>query len=179
MDSHRFDAFARMLTDGRSRRGLVRLLAGLALGVLVSSRPEESWAESGKCKKKCGPCQKCDRGKCEKKNGKTRRKPGKCKPKANGTPCTSGVCQDGICDCAPGQQRSGGVCATPPNCVGQNQLCTQGVTSCCSNTCFDPCVSCEPACACSTTGEACNTSADCCGSPGPLLTCVGFKCVAR
>ena len=36
-----------------------------------------------RCKKKCGPCKRC--------------KKGKCKPKPAGTVCTGGTCQSGTC----------------------------------------------------------------------------------
>lgn len=40
-------------------------------------------AAVAKCKKKCGPCKRC--------------KKGKCKPKPNGTTCHGGACQGGAC----------------------------------------------------------------------------------
>src|SRR5215213_248587 len=64
-----------------TRRGMTRLLGGLALGgplALLGLREAEA-----KCKKKCGPCKRC--------------KKGKCKPKPAGTACAGGTCQGGAC----------------------------------------------------------------------------------
>src|SRR5215213_4723115 len=85
MDTDAFTTLTRSLssTQPRSttRRRLTRLLGGLALGgplaLLGLSQAEAT------CKKKCGPCKRC--------------KKGKCKPKPAGTACTGGTCQNGTC----------------------------------------------------------------------------------
>src|SRR5215217_1712982 len=85
MDDGAFDGLTRSLTaslTGRTtRRGITRLLGGLALGgplTLLGLGEAEA-----KCKKSCGPCKRC--------------KKGKCKPKPAGTACAGGTCQGGSC----------------------------------------------------------------------------------
>ena len=63
-----------------TRRGITRLLAGLALGGPLDLLGVKAEA---KCKKKCGPCKRC--------------KKRKCKPKPAGAPCADGTCQSGRC----------------------------------------------------------------------------------
>ena len=85
MERDRFDALTPTLTTTGSRRGITRLLAGLtlggSLGLLRLSQAE------AKCKKTCGPCKRCTKGKC--------------KPKAAGTACAGGTCQRGRCITTP------------------------------------------------------------------------------
>ena len=105
MDSKRFDAFARRLGVAMSRRDFARVGSGALGGVVVAplgfSAGNVLAAKSGKCKKPCGVCERCDRGKCTKKNGKKHCKRGTCKPKPDGTPCCPqnciGGCQNGAC----------------------------------------------------------------------------------
>ena len=85
MDHGTLDALTRSLTDSppgsTTRRTVTRLLGGLALGgplALLGLREAEA-----KCKKKCGVCKRC--------------KKGKCKPKPAGTACAGGTCQGGAC----------------------------------------------------------------------------------
>src|SRR5215213_3578267 len=85
MDHGTLDALTRSLTDSppgsTTRRTMTRLLGGLALGgplALLGLREAEA-----KCKKKCGPCKRC--------------KKGKCKPKPAGTACAGGTCHKGTC----------------------------------------------------------------------------------
>ena len=99
MDGFHFDALARSLTIAGSRRLALAALLGGAFGRLGLTEIEAK-RTSGKCKPKCADCFKCDKGKCEKKNGKKVCKKGKCKPKAAGSPCTTfsgGVCQNETC----------------------------------------------------------------------------------
>ena len=85
MDDSAFASVSRALTTPQpgntTRRRMTRLLGGLALGA-----PLALLGRSGveaRCKKKCGPCKRC--------------KKGKCKPKRAGTACTGGTCQKGTC----------------------------------------------------------------------------------
>src|SRR5215218_6698724 len=102
MDNSSFDAATRFLTaslTGRTtRRGITRLLGGLALGgplTLLGLGEAEA-----KCKKSCGPCKRC--------------KKGKCKPKPVGTACAGGTCQ-------------GGSCVAPQSASPSAPTCTDGI----------------------------------------------------
>jgi hypothetical protein len=97
LDAQRFDTLLRSLSVAASRRGT--LAAGLSgtLGLLRLAPPHDAAAKPGKCKPKCGECEKCKKGDCEKKNGKRVCKKGRCRAKAEGAACSAGTCQDGIC----------------------------------------------------------------------------------
>ena len=115
MDATRFDTFVRVLTTRHRRRGTLPLLALLGLGLVDSDAAEA--AKSGKCKRQPGPCETCQKGKCERKHGKKTCKAGKLKPKANGTACTGGSCQSGLCVAPSGPvvpQPPGGTSPPPP-----------------------------------------------------------------
>src|SRR5215218_1775381 len=107
MDPSRFDSLVRVLATHHPRRAALPLLALLGLGLVDSDDAEA--AKSGKCKRQPGPCETCKKGKCERKHGKKTCKAGKILPKANGTACTGGSCQSGLC-VAP----SGPVVPPPP-----------------------------------------------------------------
>src|SRR5687768_16321781 len=88
-----------------------RALALALSGVLVLrglARPDDATA-GGTCKPKCAECKKCKKG----KNGKK----GKCKPKAEGTECSTGTCQSGSC-VAPA------ICTNPPSCSNGSDCCS-------------------------------------------------------
>ncbi len=83
MDPSRFDALARSLGSPASRRAAFGLLA-----VIAAIRGGD--AEAAKCKKPCGECKRCTKGKC--------------KPARDGTKCGSGLtCQKGRCRCPSGK----------------------------------------------------------------------------
>ena len=89
MNSKAFDAIARRLPLTTSRRSLARI--GLSPSGSLA-------AKSGKCKKPCGECARCDPGKCRKmQNGQKRCKRGRCKPRADFTNCSFGFCFAGAC----------------------------------------------------------------------------------
>jgi hypothetical protein len=88
MDDSHFDALSRFVESKRTRRGLARALVGLtAIGGAILARIEPAGAskpQSRKRKKACGPCKRNRRGRC--------------RPKADATPCGEcGVCLDGGC----------------------------------------------------------------------------------
>jgi hypothetical protein len=98
MNADRFAALSRSLTAvGTRRRALGVTLSGV-LGVLGLANPDEAGAaRSPRCRREPGECERCQRGRCERKDGEKRCKAGKIKPKPFGTPCTGGSCQNGQC----------------------------------------------------------------------------------
>jgi hypothetical protein len=114
VENTRFDDIARALGSLTTRRQTFGALLGGALSTLGLAQPEDvAAAKSGKCKPKCGECERCKRGDCNKKDGKTRCQKGKCKPKADETGCSVGTCQGGRCVAAPPPP-------PPPFCAGKN-----------------------------------------------------------
>ena len=102
MNSKAFDAIARRLPLTTSRRSLARIgrsiLAAAVLARIGLSPSGSFAAKSGKCKKPCGECARCDPGKCRKmQNGQKRCKRGRCKPRADFTNCSFGFCFAGAC----------------------------------------------------------------------------------
>jgi hypothetical protein len=79
MDAARFDCFARTLVGTATRRTTLGLSVAGLLGALGwdETDAKKKGKNKKKCKKKCGPCQKCKKGKCKPK-------------KAVGTPCGEG-----------------------------------------------------------------------------------------
>jgi hypothetical protein len=155
IDGDHFDTLTRGLANPASRRTALGVgLSGIlgALGVTeTAAKKHKKW-----CKKKCGPCQRC--------------KKGKCKPTAAGTLCTladgeEGTCQSGACvfTCAPGLTDCGGYCAdlqTDDNNCGA-----------CGNYCilFDPV--CQGGSCCAPTAFSCSDDEDCCSG-----NCANGKC---
>jgi hypothetical protein len=70
MNATRFDDRLRALCDAPSRRGMVRAVGGLLLGLTSIPVLNREWAGARKRKKKkkkcksCGPCRTCRKGKC-------------------------------------------------------------------------------------------------------------------
>jgi hypothetical protein len=137
MHEARFDAVAKTLGSPATRRLTLGALFAGALGVPVV--PGTRARKSGKCQPKCGACEKCKKGACDKNNGKKRCKKGKCKPKADGIDCTvpnGGICQNGRCACPGGLTNCGGRCvdsrtdetACGPACTvcATNRVCQEG-----------------------------------------------------
>jgi hypothetical protein len=62
MDDWRFDSLVKTL---RTRRSALALVAGI--GALLGVGVEHAAAK--KCKKPCGPCKRCKKGKCKPKPG--------------------------------------------------------------------------------------------------------------
>jgi hypothetical protein len=131
MDVHRFDTLVRTFSTQGSRRRLFGLLGSTALGgVLATSIADDADAKKKKCKKKCGECQRC--------------KKGKCKPKANGILCSTGFCQDGTCigegNCPPAQvcELSEICCPEPVVTSGNTEVCdpTGNLCGCTGGTTF-------------------------------------------
>lgn len=181
MDADRFDAVSRLLgATGTRRRALTALLGG-ALGLSGFSGPDEAWAASGKCKKRCGACKNCQRGKCVRTADGIRCKRGRCVSVRNGTRCAGGTCLGGRCapfptppppcrtlrqscadDCCDGLVcdrngcEPGSVCVRPLGkpCDGDDCNCSNLLQNCSDET--DTCR------ACVFPEEACQVADDCC-----------------
>ena len=124
MDADRFDTLTRSLgSAGSRRRALGAALSGALVALGVTDPDEASAARSARCRRRPGECERCDRGKCEKKDGKKRCKAGKIKAKAFGTPCSLGTCQNGACIAAATTTMAP---PTPPAPL----TCPQGLTNC-------------------------------------------------
>ena len=166
MDPDRFDTVTRFLTRAGSRRRAIAVALSAALGLGAIARPEDApAAKSGKCKPKCGECERCKRGDCDKRDGKTRCQKGKCKAKGDGTPCGAGTCQGGRCVATP-------VCSGQPNGTACGERAAGDPLRCCDGVC--------PAPTCRARGTACapgETRTDCafaCCSLG--VTCINDDC---
>lgn len=182
MNADRFASLTRALAAARSRRRTLAALAG-ALGLVGLAYPEDAAAaKSGRCKPKCGECERCKRGDCDKKDGKRRCQKGKCKPKADTTGCSVGTCQAGTC-VSPPPPSDPNACSNPattcdPNCgpAGTTCMCMPRVGSpgaVCVNTSVvaGPCVS-ETTGGCSIPGQVCVELAGCGGGNRCLPPCV-------
>ena len=134
MDAHRVDAFTRALGVGSSRRGLARILGGLALaGGIVghSAKPAAGKKKKKNNDKKKKPCKNCH-GEC-------------CDGKCVNTPTDHNNC--GACGnvCVPGQYCANGTC-TP--CESPMSVCTVAGVDYCANLQTDTqnCGTCGNAC---------------------------------
>jgi hypothetical protein len=195
VDTRRFDALARALFFvGPRRRAIAVVLSG-GLGLLGLAQPDDAAAaRSGRCKPKCAPCEKCQRGDCKRKDGKRRCSRGKCKPRKDLIDCPAGTVRNlATCGCC---QVAGKTCPF------------DGVNNCCSGLC--PGGTCESkvsgdrctfaaecgsgvcsggVCACSALRQPCFQNGDCCDATTGLLGSVlcsdkdGFSgivcCVSR
>ena len=198
MDADRFDTLTRSLTvAGSRRRALGPRSAARSWRSELADPDDAVAARSARCRRKPGECERCDRGKCEKKDGKKRCKAGKIKSKPFGTPCSLGTCQNGACiaaatttiapptppaplTCPQGLTNCNGVCrnldvetancgACGRVCPGTNQACCSGV---CQNLNRDPnnCGACGNDCE---SGVCCR--GQCCPTTRP--NCVLGECV--
>jgi hypothetical protein len=164
MDVQRFDAIARQLCQDSSRRRLLGLFGGTALGGLMAATLGLGAEVEGKkkkkkksCKKKkCGECRVCQKGKC--------------KAAPDGTACSTGVCLSGVCGCSPED-----VCELAETC------CTEGI-ECITDVCFCGELQ-DVICSCPASDEYCEggAGAQCCLSGdecSPNGTCSTEECTA-
>jgi hypothetical protein len=140
MDDNRFDWIAKTV---QSRR----VALGLAAGVLAMLGLADSHESAARCKKTCGPCKRC--------------KKGKCKPKPFGTSCGAcRRCEGGRCIalCQSDEGCSNGICTLrcEPPCQGDED-CFYGV-------CY---ARCDPRCASDEgcVNGACEDQTGGCGAP--------------
>jgi hypothetical protein len=142
MDASHFDALVRLVTVSSPRRAVLR--AGLTLTlVMFSARDSEAKKRKKKCTKKCGPCEKCKKGKC--KNTASGKEPcgGNCVERCPSGPPLATERNPLTCDCcvSNGQSLGGNFCLT--------------FAPCCSAKCSSgTCVALEQ-------GEACDFDAQC------------------
>src|SRR5215213_9797330 len=164
MDAGRFDALTRSVTTAGTRRRALSVALGGALSA-VGVLPRNDAVAGGKCKPPCPECKRCKKGKKGKK--------GKCQPTANGTPCSLGTCQGGVCT-AP--------TLPPPVCRAVQESCASD--ACCAGLRCDNNF-CKPApVCCGAVGASCRgDDCDCCGAAatcqGGICRCLGIACGAE
>jgi hypothetical protein len=187
MDAERFDAVARALTDGASRRtalglSIGGLLGGAGLFGLAAKRKKRKKkkkckGDTKKCGKQCIPSASCcsaaecgDGATCE---GGACNCPHQCCVAADCPPGSNKECRDNQCRCPAGQGQSGGVCtsASPPD----FETCFEPPVNCMTNEqcCNDRCV--EGKCTFSELGEPCHQSWYCVEG----LTCKAWVCAPK
>lgn len=127
MDGTQFDTLVRRGAAGGGRRRLMRVFgAGLlgGFGNLAVEQPAPAASAGKGCREDCGPCGQCEPGKCKRKRGKKKCKPGVCVTRDNGAACgNSGTCQNGNC-------------SQTPTCRAAGQACAK-VGGCCSGFCIE------------------------------------------
>jgi hypothetical protein len=138
VDALRFDVLTRALVDTAPRRAILGIGAASFLGVLGLDNADAKKTRK-KCKKKCGPCEKC--------------KKGTCKSKPDDTTCLGkGKCLRGRCN-------------PLPICIGALNDCppSGSTVECCSGHCTSTGM--VVACSFSSPGGLCIDSDDCFGNP--------------
>jgi hypothetical protein len=167
MSANRFDTFARALIAGSSRRRTLGALAGSAVGLLGLGGADDAAAAGGRCKPKCGTCERCRRGSCRRTQKGRRCKPGRCTPKPNNAPCGEcRVCQRGECVAVADGTRCGLPGAFGRQCLGGRCRCGAPFEEC-NGACVVPCpdemvlnpVTCS---CCLVEVEICSQNAECC-----------------
>lgn len=151
MDADRFETLLRTLHGTPTRRLTLRSLAVLGLATFLGHQESEAKTNKGR------------KGKGNKKGkGKTPPCVGNCSGKSCGDDGCGGscgtcpvdkICQGVTCVCPPGQQDSGGVCATEPICGGS--LFCAAPSECCSASCLGG------VCVRSSAGLPCQVTNDC------------------
>ena len=171
------------------RGGIGAIVAATTVAIGLSNG-DIAQAKSGKCKPKCGECEKCDKGDCKKKNGKKVCEKGKCKP-LTGARCSVGTCQNGKCVApaggggqvvCPGKvQCEGGCCdqCCLPLAVEGGFQCATAADQCCSvenggSYCSPPQTKCCPITVQEPFGSCCRPSQACCAVDGNCDP--GFSC---
>jgi hypothetical protein len=154
VDGHRFDNLAKSL---RSRRSIV----GLAVGLVALAGVNRDETAAKKCKKKCGPCKRCKKGKCKPKLGSPR-----CGPCSF---CEGGACR-ALCPRAECVE-SGGEEVCLKECDPPCDTCSEcnRIQGRCEPLCDGPCEECQSGnCVPKAAGASC----------GDCHECQGTNCVA-
>ena len=138
MDAQRFDTIVKTL---RTRRSMLGLVAGI--GAMLGVGADEATAK--KCKKPCGPCKRC--------------KKGRCRPRPDDTPCgQGGRCLKGRCNPA-------------PICSAVNARCSvDNPGACCSGICRGA----DQTCRRGNNGADCLTDNDCISGTCVGYRCQGY-----
>lgn len=166
MHAGRFDDLTRDFAP-RSRRRFFGIISGLG-GVLALS----AHGVKAKCKKPCGPCRRC--------------KKGKCKLKPEGTACAGGACQGGAClpTAVSPSPLPPSPLPPPPPCTAVGVPCKDNAPgTCCTGKCgcLDPA---EITCQCRfqdclSTGTACGTNNQCCDGGCGCISAGNCSCRLR
>ena len=169
MDTDRFDALARQVCTGRSRRGLLRTLLGSGLAFAGAAGGELLTAEARKRRRK--KKKSCKGGK--KRCGKACIPSGNC---CKDSDCGGGgTCDDGTCDCPDAKTLCGGSCVDlatdAANCGACGNACDTGECVHGACICVEPgdCNGCvcalgiegDTACAGGLTADGCTLDEDC------------------
>lgn len=160
MDGSHFDALTRMVDRGARRRQVLRTLGmGVLGGLGLHAIPviDAEGAPGKGCREECGPCATCQPGKCKRKHGKKKCKPGTCVPRADGHACDgTGLCLNGVCN-------------PRPTCAPRNENCIPD-GDCCSGICqyFDMALN---YCLAGPAGTPCYEDDDC-----ESESCLGYRC---
>jgi hypothetical protein len=172
MQSFRFDALARSLSQSdppASRRTLLRVLGvGTLAGALVPAAGATAGGRAGPAKKGKGKGCKAGQRKC----GKKCIPQDNCCKDADCNLCRDESCTKGTCGCGPQEIDHNGVCGKFPLCLTVSQLCERN-DDCCSDHCDVIADNGERRC---NRGIArCLTDFDC----DPGFACRGFACTAN
>ena len=150
MEAERFDAVTRTFVVPVSRR--LTLGAVIAGALSLVGLGAEAAVKSPRCPHACSSCERCQRGRCHRRNGKKRCTKGNCVDLPDDTVCDgTGHCLFGFCN-------------PQPTCLPATQACTPS-SPCCSGSCVGG------ACAKGTIGAPCLSANDCLSG-----TCLGFRC---
>ena len=148
MDNSRFDALARAMASGTSRRAIFSLSFGAGLAV---SLWEPARGKGRLCRIGCGNCQQCVKQKCRKRRKHSLCGKRICAPLDDGTACPGGACRDGACVPAGGSPPPVG--GAPPS----HEQCNSGQMSCAGD-CVDLT---RDEVNCGACGHSCDADAEC------------------
>ena len=120
MDADRFDARARLVTVSPSRRHILGFGLSFTVATLVAPGSEAKNRKK-KCKKTCGPCKKCRKGKCRNTSSSKEACGGKCLPLCVSSPELATERNPLTCECcvSNGQSPGGNICLITVPCCSQ------------------------------------------------------------
>jgi len=182
MDGTRFDQLIKSMATTRVSR--LTALRGLAVGAVAAiagmdfGAEDAEAAKSRRCRSKPTECQTCKKGKCHRNNnGQKKCRRGKLRPKANGTLCSIGTCQNSVCTrSAVGCTPTNGVANTQGSCP-TGQVCNANFICVTVNLGCSPANNTQGSCP---AGQICNGQAICvagCTGTGQGSCPAGLQCV--